>query len=186
MPWKNIHWRGNISLVSKNAHSHTFYVEHKLSLGPTAALASTLSWSFVSWFYLIYFFYYPEKHIHLRCVTADLSSRLSQAKWVRENFTKSTSSMMGEYQSLKQKTYCHSAFIIIIPLSMGLTQLWLTFSSLQAGGSLYLKWSCDCKTKLSERRSSGDIIHLEPTVRLNTFMQILLLSFWLQLHINWK
>lgn len=69
-----------------HAHAHTiFYMEHKLSLGLIAALASARSWSFVTCFYLILFFYYSAKHIHLGCVTVDLyhssnSTKVSEVK----------------------------------------------------------------------------------------------------------
>lgn len=66
--------------TNPQTHTHTIiYMEHKLSLGLIAALASSLSRSFVSCFYLILFFYYSAKHIHLGRVTLDLSSQLSQA-----------------------------------------------------------------------------------------------------------
>lgn len=60
--------KGDISLVSNmHVHEHmcmrtstcacaVFYMEYRLSLGLIAALASALSWSFVSCFYLILFF----------------------------------------------------------------------------------------------------------------------------------
>lgn len=57
-----------------------FYTEHKLSLGVIAALARALSRSFVSCFYLILFFDYSAKHIHLGRVRVDLSLWLSQEK----------------------------------------------------------------------------------------------------------
>lgn len=64
-------------------------MEQKLSLRLTSALAGAFSWSFVSCFNFILFFDQFEKHIYLVCVMVDLSLQLLQAKWERQNFTKS-------------------------------------------------------------------------------------------------
>lgn len=74
-----------LNMQTQQQQQHTQYIFYKggeLSLGLIGAAASalTLSWSFVSCFYLILFFHYSAKHIAPGCDTVDLSLQLSTAK----------------------------------------------------------------------------------------------------------